>query len=415
MAGSPYSLLKKYLVEPSDAEIAAMQNPPPNLMAGLGDVSANFGRRPAAAPALNMAPPLAEQVKRAAAPVTPKAKGSGLMEMSEAQGTQKTQSTSQKPVFADPADLEPLMGFFRNLPEVKELQAGQERSKQLLAMGLDANKPQLDLNPLMVLADAWGPKGSRNAATYRAPANDGYKTVLAYNEKIQDNQRDAAKTLIDAVKSAKAGIDTQQLLTQITSKVGQKAADPAAATRAGGGGAPQQASYDRELRQNLDKLSTNVTSHKQQLDLLDTAVKSKKYDQVASILAQFARGISGERGVLTEGDISRTMPRNWQGDLAKLQAYFNDRPTADLDPAYVKGLLEMAKIARANTYSMFKEQIGTKKNLYSNSPYYGGNAKRNLEGLEQLVERFQNAPMDEKEAIRQKMKAIEKKLGIGGK
>jgi hypothetical protein len=211
----------------------------------------------------------AQRVKAATPAITQKAKGSGAKETAQTDGLKKALNISTEATFAKPETLDPTLQYLRSLPELQDLRKSQATMQDLLAMEAQSQKPQLDLTPLMALADHVN-KGGDMAKTYKAPKNDSFSKVLAYGDKIQDNQRDIAKTLIDAVKSTKSGQVQQQLLDQITSKYINSFQDPNATQRAG-----TKPRAPRLLTDNAIKVIGHGQSALDQVNSLISSVEAK--------------------------------------------------------------------------------------------------------------------------------------------
>jgi len=133
----------------------------------------------------------------------------------------------------------------------------------------------------------------------------------------------------------------------------------------------QEEKLETKLRTDLDKdIFDPISKRKEQFNLIDDAFNSNDYQQIWNVMSQFARGVSGEKGVLTDTDIARVMPRNVWGDVGKIKAYFSSTPSAEMDPKYIVKLRELVEKARSNASTVYRDRVNEKKKLYGASRSY---------------------------------------------
>ena len=89
-----------------------------------------------------------------------------------------------------------------------------------------------------------------------------------------------------------------------------------------------------------------------------------------AVLGNFARSVSGESGVLTDTDISRIIPRNWNKSVASFLAGFNDIPTEDLPPDFNKNLKELLVIAKQKQAKKYEDQLRGYQKRTNSLPMY---------------------------------------------
>lgn len=118
------------------------------------------------------------------------------------------------------------------------------------------------------------------------------------------------------------------------------------------------------LRKDLTKVSDDLAEDQQKLSTLEINLGSGDYQKVANSLSNFSRAVSGEKGVLTDSDIARVLPKNFQGSLARFAAYFSETPSAQIDPAYTKALVELTQTAKQKTAEKYRQQIGQRRKAY---------------------------------------------------
>lgn len=132
----------------------------------------------------------------------------------------------------------------------------------------------------------------------------------------------------------------------------------------------KQESIDfRHDKSRLDKFQNDVDTQftkqvinpvqelQQQFSAMESALANGDTQQIRMILGIFARGISGEKGVLTDQDIKRVFPETFKGRVSQMKAYLTGQE--DADPVIVEkaaDLLEVAKEAAAKRYSTLAKQ-----------------------------------------------------------
>lgn len=89
-----------------------------------------------------------------------------------------------------------------------------------------------------------------------------------------------------------------------------------------------------------------------------------------AVLGNFARSVSGESGVLTDTDISRIIPRNWNKSVASFFAGFNDVPTEELPPDFNKNLKELLVIAKQKQAKKYEDQLRGYQKRTNSLPMY---------------------------------------------
>jgi hypothetical protein len=121
------------------------------------------------------------------------------------------------------------------------------------------------------------------------------------------------------------------------------------------------------LRNDISKsvIQPSIEDHKN-LGIMDTALASGDSQKILNTLSTYARSISGEKGVLTDNDIVRVMPANYQGTVARVLAYFSATPNAKLPPEYTQSMREMVSAARAQLAQKYADTLEAKKKMYSN-------------------------------------------------
>lgn len=127
----------------------------------------------------------------------------------------------------------------------------------------------------------------------------------------------------------------------------------------------------KEILKFTTKLTNEAAEKAQQFDQLKGAFARGDYQSVISNLAVYARAVSGERGVLTDGDIQRVLPRNWNAGVAKFFAQFSEVPTEQLPPDFNKNLMELVELAQEKTAKRYVRAVDTHQQNANSLPYYG--------------------------------------------
>jgi hypothetical protein len=321
-------------------------------------------------------------------------KGSGATNTGHVGLQSDAKTATNRALFLSAPEIQELAGGIAQIPQVQAVEQGQKKLDDLLAMEMRGQPAQLDLSPLLALTDTWS--GSKLLSGYTKPEGGAARRdkLLSYAEKIQDNRRDVAKTIIDAIGKSKSGSTLDQLVEQIKATAGGKKQDPTIHVNAGG-----ENTFLREQRSKLLKLSEDVAVHKKNFEELESAFKPDpktgqvSYAGVAAALAPFSREKSAERGVLTEGDISRTIPNNWRTSLSKFLSYFSETPSTEVDPLYTQELLRLTRLARQNTLNKYKDQMTAIRGLYGKgAKYYTPEAENNLKTIEDQISKFMSKP-----------------------
>lgn len=123
------------------------------------------------------------------------------------------------------------------------------------------------------------------------------------------------------------------------------------------------ARLEQEIQKDLERdIYKPLTEREQQFGLIDKALKDGSYTTVSQVMSQFARGVAGEKGVLTDQDVARVFPNTGINSLAKLENYVNAEGKAD--PAIVAKLQQLANIARGNASKVYGDYVSEKEKLY---------------------------------------------------
>ena len=136
--------------------------------------------------------------------------GNRIGESSEAdiKAAQEFVESNKKDYYMSPTEKRNLDLITENSPAMKRVRADIDARKDLgdqYQSMLGGRKQGVDLSPLMALSDAW--TGSRFAQSYKPPANpmDKFKDILAYKDKISDDEQKFADAITRGTQYLKAG------------------------------------------------------------------------------------------------------------------------------------------------------------------------------------------------------------------
>lgn len=239
-----------------------------------------------------------------------------------------------------------------------ELKAAQTKLLDQQQQGIEQLQGRLDqikqepsnanIAPLLALSDAW--TGSKFLQTYKPQATEEKRQaqINKLENELQKRKGDLTKAQISYMKSLMrpTGDAKQDAINQRFIK-------------------SKQLQMENQMREDLAKnLIEPMNTRAEQFKNIDDYLATNDYQQVWATLSQFARGISGEKGVLTDKDITRVMPANIYGTAGFIRSYFSKTPSADMPPEWTSKLRELVKIAKRNAADVYGQALKTKKGLY---------------------------------------------------
>jgi len=242
---------------------------------------------------------------------------------------------------------------------------------------------QVDISPLLALSDSLSP-GGKILSGYQKPPTSQEVSQQGLGNLIALQQRREALTNLAEGADASGSNYLKLLAAQAKDKGTQERFD----TR-------QLFQQEEIVRKDLDKsVHAPIAQRSEQFANIDDALASGEYQKIWANIAQMSRGISGEKGVLTDYDIQRIMPKNIYGDVSRIKAYFSETPSDKMDPAYVEKLRELVQTAKANAVKVYGDLLTTKENVYSKTKTYqplfqeGGSGKAMFNETRESLKRF---------------------------
>lgn len=244
----------------------------------------------------------------------------------------------------------------RNLLQQLFAEQQDEVNKMRTAADAAEAKPlQVDLSPLMALADTW--TGSKLAPSYKAPESPDDKQfrVAQMRKMAGEGQDKVSKDQLALLLGE--GKDDTQLLKLMMGSMGSLAGDFKA----------QQLQWlkEKNLKEDLDKIQKPFEEHLSQLQGIDAGLSRGDIQSLGTAVSQYSREVAGEKGVLTNEDIDRTMPKNIFKDFASIKSYFSKNPAASIPPEYIKGMLEMTKLAKERLLDRTDAYLKGHRNSFS--------------------------------------------------
>jgi len=223
------------------------------------------------------------------------------------------------------------------------------------------NMPQsVDWTPTAALFDKW--TGGGNQLTKAAESTRGMSPedrialVAKLEDQISGKQNELAKNLGSRIDLNNAN----KMQLALAKMAGTDARF----------GQSQLLKKEDKLREDVTKSVTSpLLEDTQKIGIMEEAFASGDSQKIMNVLSQYARSISGEKGVLTDQDIVRVMPKNYQGSVASFKAYISSTPSAELPPEYTKSMRELIDITKQRLAQKYEKALKTKKNIYSSGVY----------------------------------------------
>lgn len=263
-----------------------------------------------------------------------------------------------------------LVSSVQGLPMFEE-QAREDEALRALAAESAAAQPvgQVDVSPLMALTDAW--TGSNFARSYKAPDNtEGTRMLLDYGTKRAKAMQDRNEAILKAAQAMKMGTATNQLASTLglSSTAGMGAYRPPSAANSNRGAATDE----KFIINQTGKLRKDFQDSNSRLQALEVALQNGDLMSIRRSLALAARELSGEKGVLTEQDVGRILPKTIGMDAAAFEAYILNDPNVQINPQVVAGLLAETKKAGNRTATRYQTAMKAFEDQVRGSVSMGG-------------------------------------------
>lgn len=290
---------------------------------------------------------------------------------------EKKQAEQQFPTFALPGNMKVAgMSVPAVDPDTRARIADQERMyKQQFMQAQNSIDQQdqaindlaripsgLDMSGFAGLADKWtggGNQISQAAASARGMSPEEKAQILA---KLRDQQVDNKSALAKTVGDRLSQLENNKAQFRLADMMSKNSRF----------GMSQDLKKEDNLRNDITKsVLQPVLEDTKQMEIMDQAFASGDSQKIGNVLSLYARSISGEKGVLTDQDISRVMPRNYQGTVAQFISYLSSTPSADIPKEYTVKMRELIDLTKEKLAKKYKTTLDSKKKIYSSGSYSG--------------------------------------------
>jgi hypothetical protein len=233
-------------------------------------------------------------------------------------------------------------------------QEQQAQEREMIKAKL-SQPTQADLTPLMGLA-AQISGSNAPIQGYRAPADQGDE-VAKQLQQLAGNQRGLTqdrisnlKTMLEQRNSANSEKNARQL-TNI-----------------------ENSAFDKSQKQ-FGKLTNDASTYREDSANVIDAITPRNgmvtAGRVSQALAKFSR-LMGEKGVLTDQDLGRTLERTIGRDIERFRTYLSGQPEGALvDAATVANMQQAMKVATKAFEDSFKKKAAFYKNTWDKHPVVG--------------------------------------------
>jgi len=125
---------------------------------------------------------------------------------------------------------------------------------------------------------------------------------------------------------------------------------------------------NNNMRKDKNRLIDSLSKVKGSFANLEDALDAGDFVRLQNSLSNYARVISGEKGVLTDRDIVRVLPNNMRLTLAKAESYVSKHGTTDIPQDMLMALRSGITDARKNLVNVSQDQMD---NLLSDAEHIG--------------------------------------------
>lgn len=241
--------------------------------------------------------------------------------------------------------------------KIKELiqqeQSGISQLEQTI-QNLRQQPQSINWKPAAAFLDA-GVKGQNLAAAmpeYTSPEDRAFKIAQLENL-VQQRKSGATENALSLLKNS---LYKQQLGDERRREHFEKS---------------QGLKKEDTIRKDFGGIMGTVEEDQRMFSTMDENLARGDYQSVMASLANFARAVAGEKGVLSDSDIKRVLPRTFSGDVAKTFAYLGS-PNAEITQEVVDNMRSLIEIARKKTMDKHQKALQLRKSTYQNpkSSYY---------------------------------------------
>lgn len=300
-----------------------------------------------------------------------------------------------------------------NSPEYQaQLEELRQRSKaaiDLQRQGVEENQAYINEMAKQQPGINWAPGiatadfllGTEFSKAYKAPKSkeERDKELFTLKNYLQQQKKGLSDAEIDLLKSQM-----------------QSANLPLSLLKGEGTQGRFEAKLGKEIDDKVAKQYNDATKDMADLGAkyknLEDNLKSGSIVKINTTLSQFARLIAGEKGVLTDADINRSMPPTLANRIGTLAIYFGD-PTKPPPQKVVNEMIDLVKQAKKYLKEGYVNKINNVKADFEAQPTYMGAKsvsslhKTKMDLLEKsLSDRTEDMSIDDK------IRNLEAELGL---
>lgn len=293
--------------------------------------------------------------------------GPGAFDKREAKTSQDAARQAQRHVYKTPSEyysqLETVMGS----PLMQRLSQGINDMGALRKNFLEHAPIQADLSPLMAMAD-FVAQGKGNALqAYKRPDND----IVAKLAGLMGNEQSAAFNQANLAMNQvplRAGDDTASVKAGVDEGRGTGFQVPRPPSNVGTQIVAAERWYTDKTQKNLQDFSIA----RDQLEALQSALDRGDIGSITRSMGLAARLLSGEKGVVTDRDIGRVLPKTIGMDFTQLEGYLTNNPSTLLNPMTLIGIKEEVQAAKERLNKRYALNQQTFDDTLRGSPTLGG-------------------------------------------
>lgn len=277
---------------------------------------------------------------------------------------------AQRHVYKTPDEYYSQLGTVMGSPLMQKLSQGVKGLEGLRDQYLQHAPVQADLSPLMGLAD-FVANGKGNALrSYKRP--DDYNDLVAKLAGLMQQEQSAAYNQANLAMNQvpfKSGEDTASVKAGVDQERGQGYQVPKPSMPFGG---PQIVAAERWYTDKTQKNLQDFSVARDQLDALQSALDRGDIGSITRAMGLAARLLSGEKGVVTDRDIGRVLPKTIGMDFNALEGYLTNNPSVLMNPMTLVGIKEEVAAAKDRLLKRYAINQQTFDDTLRGSPTLGG-------------------------------------------
>lgn len=246
----------------------------------------------------------------------------------------------------------------RYLAGVDEQKAGLGESQKLLDLYKDMPVKEAGTNykPLLSLIDSYAGTGLAKSVDDKKgeTAEQRQYKIAQLSDLLAKRKGDISKSQADVLKQFSTKSDPMKDYLRAKAVEGtQERFDKREFAKA-----------EQDVSKDVNDINKSMLDVDAQLGVAEQALASGRIDMLTPVLSILSRQVSGEKGVLTDRDVERTVPTTIATDIASLKAYLTNNRETGYPPEAVQGMQKLIAIAKEKRYSVFKNVLDKKENIW---------------------------------------------------